>query len=738
MSNQRRWFWTGCGAIALLLPVQLPAQSAPDRLRLQLLRDSLELTTSVEQVKQLEIATIAQARQRRDDALLHLRLGLIAMRLNSLDSTSHVDDALGEFEWAASLQPDWPWPWFGIGIAEALTRDRGRSFGGGLWFMLGLDRDTRAGQAFSRAIAADPSFVEGLVEFARTALNQRIDAPVDAALDALRGATREIVGWHPDLLLERGRLERRMGNADSAVSMFTRALLLGRHTALASLELARTLPLLPPATDSRSADRQSEAYYAAARSNERDIVAMIRRDLEPIAADSQLRIFDTLRDSARVAWLRSFWGRRDAIDLRSEGDRLAEHYRRWAHAQREFRLPPFRRHYNFGAELYRSGDPELDDRGIIWIRHGAPAVRIEWPRGRSTEIDVEKRHYGNESWRYDRPDGALVLHFIAEKDPQDFRVVETPSMLDVPGDIIAQRAREIPGMERMLRTSEGSAAWSWVSEDVRLRGRRSVAVATRSDSWERQYDARLSGRVQWLAVGTRDGRPLIHLVYAIDADALRAAAGARMHEVPVTVRAVAFDNSGMPLGTLDTVQSVRLPPPGVKLVAMRAELVAEPGTVRVRLGVELSASVGSVYPVDSLVVPDPRADTLAVSALMVGVEGKSLSWVPAPSDTAWIDAGGIYAPTDTVVVYAEAYGLKPNAQTTLRLAITRQRSGVSRLLGRTETEIAITDRLMLGAPTAPIRRALDLRQLAPGVYTLELRLEQGGRAVVRRRALVVR
>ena len=50
-----------------------------------------------------------------------------------------------------------------------------------------------------------------------------------------------------------------------------------------------------------------------------------------------------------------------SLDLRPPGARLGEHYRRWQVALKQFRLPPFRRRYRFGVEIFRSTDQELDD-----------------------------------------------------------------------------------------------------------------------------------------------------------------------------------------------------------------------------------------------------------------------------------------------------------------------------------------------------------------------------------------
>ena len=86
----------------------------------------------------------------RDDPLIHLRLGFIAIRLGELGrGAKHFDDAAGEFEWAAELRQDWPYPWYGLGLAEAGMPNRAHGFAGGLWTMLSIDRDSRAGKAFA-------------------------------------------------------------------------------------------------------------------------------------------------------------------------------------------------------------------------------------------------------------------------------------------------------------------------------------------------------------------------------------------------------------------------------------------------------------------------------------------------------------------------------------------------------------------------------------------------------------
>ncbi|MEP6590335.1 MAG: hypothetical protein ABJC19_04045 [Gemmatimonadota bacterium] len=730
------WLFRVMWALGVSAP--MVAQSPSDRMALQLWRDSLSRIQDTTVLRTLESASRARAQASRADPLLHLRRGFALLQLIDAGASTRdaIDDAASEFEWAAELRPAWPYPWLGLGLAEAAAPNHAGGFAGGLFTMLGLDRPRVSGEAFARAVQLDPTFVEGLVGLAQSAREQLIDPPLRPALDALRAATRSPAGWHPALLLERGRIERLVGDPDSARVAFSRASLLALDPAIAWVELARTIPLTAD-TLAAVPGRQTRtelAYYAAARSDNAEAVAMLRRDLEPIVDDSILDDFDRLHGDARSEWLRTFWRQRGAVDLRVPASRLAEHFRRWAVARRDFRLPPFRRRYRWGFELFHSGDAELDDRGIVWLRHGEPTARVVWPRSRpSTRVDPLQRNSGNESWRYARPEGDLVLHFVATDDPDDFRLVDNPLQLDVAVDQLERHADEVPGLARLLRAGHNSI--TWVAEEERARGRRSMAIATQSDSWERQYAARLDGRAQWFAVGIRNGSPLVHLVYALDATALRTLPGTG--RIPITIRAVFLDATGQPTATLDTVQFLPRPGLDTRLLAGRAEVVVPAGRQLVRLGIDAGGSLGAVYPLDSLVVGAVTGRRFGVSALLVGRSPHSLAWAAAPGDTAWLDASGVYAPNDTLTVYAELYGLPAGARPTVRLTVRRLRSGLARLFGGGD-ELSLREEVSFVAAPGRWHRSVVLGGLAPGNYSIDLTVEQRGERVIRRRGLVIR
>ena len=219
----------------------LRAQAAPDRAALEQLRDSLAGTSDTFALRRLEQATIARAKVDRDNALLHLRLGFIAYRLGEIgNAKSHYDAAAEEFQWASELQPDWPYPWYGLGTAELAVGENPSPVVENLQQWLHKDYLSKAATAFAKAALADPSFAQATVDLATTALSQRIGPRLDVALAAVRQAAASPAGATPTLQLMRGRVEREVGDVDSALAGFQAYLALGGDSGIGYLELART------------------------------------------------------------------------------------------------------------------------------------------------------------------------------------------------------------------------------------------------------------------------------------------------------------------------------------------------------------------------------------------------------------------------------------------------------------------------------------------------------------------
>ncbi len=205
---------------------------------------------------------------------------------------------------------------------------------------------------------------------------------------------------------------------------------------------------------------------------------------------ASLSEFDGQQGPRRAAYLRRFWGQRDRAELRTDGERLREHYRRLFYARKNFQLTANNRHYDI-VERYRSGSRDFDDRGVIYIRHGEPSSRASY-----AAPGLEP----NESWRYSRTDGDLIFHFIAREDVQDFKLVE--SLFDVLGFSTAVKLQERPTpadnamAEQLMLSREqlspiyrrlqaaGRGSTGRYQSQERRAGQESIALGTTSDSYE--------------------------------------------------------------------------------------------------------------------------------------------------------------------------------------------------------------------------------------------------------------
>ena len=286
-------------------------------------------------------------------------------------------------------------------------------------------------------------------------------------------------------------------------------------------------------------------------------VAGYRADLATIATDSVLGEFDRTSGQFRADYLRRFWNDRDHLELRAEGERLREHYRRLFYARKNFYLTSLNRIYDI-VERYRSGSPDFDDRGVIYIRHGEPSSRATY-----AAPSLEP----NESWRYARPEGDLIFHFVARQDVQDFRLVESlfdvlgfSNALALKGGLAAAGDAGDPMAEQLLISRErlapiygrlqtaGRIATGRFQDEERQAGQASIALGTKSDSYELEFPDELKVRTQVLAVGRDSAGSEIQIAYAIAGSGLEPVTVTQGYLYSVRVRFVAMDRMGKVAG----------------------------------------------------------------------------------------------------------------------------------------------------------------------------------------------
>jgi GWxTD domain-containing protein len=706
------------------IAVRAGAQSPDERTSLERFRDSLAVTADSNGLLLLEKRLIDSAKADRNNTLLHLKLGFVSLRLGEMGGHSHYDDAASEFQWAIDLQPAWPYAWYGMGLAEYGVGDSQVSFITGLKTMLGKDALTRSAVAFAKSAEVDPGFVRGLVDLANTALRQRVNIKLGVALEALRHAGKTTAGSNPEVLLARGRVEREVGDADSALAAFNQYLERGPNRSLGLLEVARTEFLL-------GSFDGTVPYYQGAASDDSATVAAYRADLATIASDSVLGEFDHQQGDHRAAYLRRFWTDRDRLDLRGNGERLREHYRRLFYARKNFQLAANNRHYDI-VERYRSGSRDFDDRGVIYIRHGEPASRATY-----AAPGLEP----NESWRYSRPDGDLIFHFIAREDVQDFKLVE--SLFDVLGfsdavklqgqangaadnamaeQLMLSREQLSPIYRRLQGAGRGSTG-RYQAQERRV-GQESIALGTTTDSYELRFPQPLKAHSEVLAVGRDSHGPQVQIAYAIAGSSLEPVTVTRGYLYSIRLRFVATDTLGRVVSSLDTTRHFVAPapvPPNEHLVG-RVSTTVVPGALHYRLAIQQGEAAGVTLPRDSVRVGPPTPATLSLSDLAIGSRSANLTWRRAADDTVLLNPLRTYRRDEEMELYYEIDGLRPTPYT-VELAVRKKGSSgglFRKIFGGGGAAISLKFQEQATTSRVSTHRRLQLSRLKPGNYVMEL------------------
>lgn len=661
-----------CVSVVMLFAGKLRAQDPADRAILEAFQDSLLSTTDTMPLVALEQQLVNQAKERRQDAILHMRIGLVNLRIGELGGKWRYEDAASEFNWATELQPTWPWGWYGLGLAELGVGDPEIALVAGLQNMFGKDHMTRGAMAFARAAEVDPGFDRGLVELANTALNQRINIKLDLAREALRIAATTGAARSPDVQLYRGRVEREIGDIDTAIVSFHRYLESpGTNRGLGELELARSLFVKGDLLG-------NAAYYEGAEQDDSVAVSEYRKDLAYIAPDSVLGSFDQKRGKERVDFLRDFWQDKDHFELRKDGERLREHYRRIHYARRNFTLVSTKRHYDI-IERFHSKQKDFDDRGVIYIRHGEPSQRANL---RVPDIEL------NETWKYARADGDLVFHFVAREDVQDYKLVESLyDVLGFGGALLVQVNDTL--LQRLLESREpidpvyarlqgaGRAGLVTLSSQERSLGQRGLATGTRTDSYQLEFAEPLVARTDVMAVGRAEPGNLLQVTWAIPGFSLKAIPHEQGFLYPVRIRVNVTDAGGRTVASLDTTKMLlsRTEVPDRENLVDRVSLTVPAGVLHYRIAVEQQQGSGVMMPTDSIRVGDFTGRDFTVSSVVLGWRNANLRWLPPSGDTVYFNPTGVYRQNASMELYYEVYGLPAGTPYNVELRVGRRDGG---------------------------------------------------------------
>jgi hypothetical protein len=354
----------------------------------------------------------AQALARQDLALLDTGAGDARTRRElelgktALDSATRTGSwalyqaAVRHFEEAALRSPALAEPWFGLALSRLALYESGANVLYSPTQPVGQPNRSAWASHLRAALARDPAHAGSLTSIGRVLAPQGDRVQPAWILDALaRGESLGVVT--PELLLVRGRLARLEGRHAEAVRAFDDYVAAGGDRSVAALERARALAGALEFEAAVASYREGFAQLTRAG------LELYRADLSLIAEDEEIAGLRGIELGTALPWIERFWRRRDAADVRAEGDRLSEHLRRWAVAYERYRVvDPDRRtlfhepwapiapcvpkdSFNLlqaGArELSDPLDPRrneriLDDRGLMYMRHGEP-LGVVWTMG---------------------------------------------------------------------------------------------------------------------------------------------------------------------------------------------------------------------------------------------------------------------------------------------------------------------------------------------------------------------
>lgn len=757
-----------------VLPPRAAAQDPADRANIDAFRDTLGALTDPAAVHRIVERERVTRPATGDREIQRLRLGWALTREGQLqDSAPPMIDALLQFYEAAVRRSKWPYAWFGLGAtklaldeigAREIRSDHQSAGSGWRW---------GAANAFLTSVQKDTNYITAAVELGLTVMRTPTWVDLPPVIAAMSRAARSGRAGN-EVWLVLGRLERQIDSNVAALRAFdTYAGLEGADRSMADLERARTLFALGRGQEGEG------AYLAGAANPSPDARALYRKDAAWIADSAQLAEIDAASGAELPAVLGRFWRARETASGRAAGSRIAEHYRRWNVAQRRYKLPPaLKRQWDFG-QVFRSAQSEVDDRGVIYIRHGEPDDRAFF---------VADGVPPNESWVYHRPTGDLVLHFVQSLSSSGWRMIEgltqigaspclMPAILDSrapldPGyQVLADLARQdsikiqsaakggnqqaieflqscipgnmSPGQAYAAAIGIGSSGVStsfYGSQHVRqeqLVSRRAIQSSTSTDSDPLRYRGSLQPRLQVYGVGGREpGAGQLLLVWALpgeDHPRADTVPGVQGVVYSVRLRVNVTDTAGKLVLGVDSVYRKRsnIILPDGSLLPGKMLLSVPAGSYRVQISVaDTIGEKGAARVVGGVPVP-AFSGPMEISDLVLGLEGQPIFWDRGGSRFP-LNPRNLWTTAEAVEIGFELGGIAPGTGYKVRLGISDIGADST-----TPPKASVEFENQASGGREFVSQSLGLRTLRPGRYLLTATVMVGDQVLRREKRITV-
>jgi hypothetical protein len=693
-------------------------------------------------------------------------------------------------------QPKWAVAWYGLGLARLqLARDTVFSKGGPL-LPIGASNELGAANALIHALELDNGFALAANALATAAMPRESRDALKDRVAMLRRVRRLL---SPGSLAAAAFLERATGHSDSALALERRALASGQvDSGLVLLPMARDLYRLGRTAEGRAALLQGAGVPTEAAHQ------AYHGEIAWVASPQELAQWDSLPATQRSNWLADFWQKRDIAEGRADGERLAEHYRRIEYAVAHFpiTLPQTGRQRSLSyttdmvyyleqeaakcamrnpdvypdlaqismlSRTIGSDDPhryyhpiqdQIDDRGVVWIRHGKPTKTASDVSGRAVEI-----------WRYERPEGPLVLQFIqADFQGSVGATVLVPTLLTLSlgvrnrvcyldASLCGRASNRMESAMTQVTTGRdprapagttkagcsGTVTDSFVHaldaeikaegtalapEEIihsRDRGRAEIDTAVTTDTYHREFTHALRPGVQIYGLEhAGGGESRIVVAFAIPGEQLTATkAVASGHMVyPVRIQVMAARTSDGVRIDLDTLRQLGAPAPLKKgeFIAGVVELPLPPGAYHVSTVFTQADGRGAIAHLSEVVVPGGTT-ALAVSDLVLGQAGSGVHWSSGATEVP-LNPLNTYPAAGSAEVYFQLSGLQPGQPYTTRIDVFRSNDDSTRAARLTisSTQAATQSRI-------EVSRSLVLSNLDAGTYRVRLTVSAAGKSV---------
>ena len=780
--------------LSVCLPPALHAQAPADRSALLAYADSLAAATTVDQVRDLEAARVG-------GTLGLIRSGLAALRRGELgQDRGPYDQAIQLLERAIDGEGRWPYPWFALGVTQMASYRRAFVVKATNYSPAGASYREAALRSFARAIANDSTFVPAADALAGITLSLGHRLLPKMLAEPLR-RVELVPGTAPQVRLAAANVAFGNQEYERTLEILGDYLRRGGDRGVAGVEQARTLSAL------KRPEEAAAAYLAGLTGLTETGRLAYREDLGWVAGQDEIDVLDTLALTAVPAWVGQFWRERDALNLRAPNERLIEHLRRWVYAHENFLshrpddvpanaegfgpqdqsslfevgaiaevmtevaggIPAFR--------TYRRTQWELDDRGVMYLRHGEPTKRVSSVAGPP-----------NESWAYDLPEGRRVFHFLGSRAlgtqsattltaslPLDADMLDARADLDSRYALLADRIQRLEAQARTNQSLNAALAreagleartpgstvistginaqsvnnaianqsMTRLGADVlwreAARNRGAIAAAVATDGYPQHYKTSLDAIVQVYGVGFGKGETQrILTVFAVPGTRLvprRRPDGGPGVLYPINFRVIALDRGTGVIRQLDTTRTFLAPDTlrGDQHLSGLLELAVPAGAYQVRAlvsqpGQEAGTGVGR----DSVRIPaDPR--DMILSDLILGRTESGLAW----------SYGGEKIPLNPLNAVPKGNGVELFYE--VGGLVAGQKYTVTSTVRKAEDKPTARPQLQVGfdftasASYERVSRGLGLANLKPGAYVLSVAVaEQGsGRQVRRERALNV-